>query len=173
MVVNSAMKDRTNCYIKLVCENYYCDCYEKIIPQIHLVFNSKKDYDKISDIEKMIKKYFKIEKKYLNTEKKYFIYYYLKEMIKQLEEYEVMEVYSDHVEAFDLEFSYINDFIRNNMILSLPQKPLKIYETNEDFLEQDLKDNEEYYEEFYNGENKKYYGKIRKVIKLLNEKILI
>ena len=69
MVVNSAMKDRTNCYIKIVRENYYCDVYEKIIPQIHLVFNSKKDYDKISDIEKMIKKYFKIEKKYLNTEK--------------------------------------------------------------------------------------------------------
>ena len=95
---NSARKDRTNCYIKIVCENYYCDCYEKIIRRIHLVFRSKKDYDKISDIEKMIKKYFKIEEKYLNTEKKYFIYYYLKEMIKQLEEYEVMEVYSDSIQ---------------------------------------------------------------------------
>ena len=166
MVGNSTMKDKTNCYIKIVCENYYCDCYEKLIPRIHLVFRSKKDYDKISDIEKMIKKYFKIEEKYLNTEKKYFIYYYLKEMIKQL------EVYSDHIESFHLEFRYISDFIHDNMILRLPQKPLIIYETYEDFLEQDLKNNEEYYEEYYNGENKKYFGKIRKVIKLLNEKIL-
>ena len=66
---NSPMKDKTNCYIKIVCEDYYCVCYEKSIPRINLVFHSKKDYDKISDIEKMTKKYFKIEEKYLNTEK--------------------------------------------------------------------------------------------------------
>ena len=165
------MKDRTNCYVKIVCENYYCDGYEKIIPQIHLVFRSKKDYDEISDIEKMIKKYFKIEKKYLNTEKKYLIYCHLKEMIKQLEECEVMEVYSDHVAAFHLEFSYISDFIHNDMILRLPQKPLVIYETYEDFIEQKLKNDEGYYKEYYE-ENKKYYGNIRKVMNLLYEKIL-
>ena len=154
MVDNSTMKDRTEFYVKIVRENYYCDGYEKIIPQIHLVFRSKKDYDKLSDIEKMIKKYFKMEKKYLNTEKKYLINYYLKVMIKQLEECEVMEIYSDHVAAFHLEFSCISDFIHNDMILRLPQKPLVIYETYEDFVEQKLKNDEEYYKEYY-GENKK------------------
>ena len=127
MVDNSAKKYRTNCYVKIVCENYCCDAKEKIIPKIHLIFNAKQDYDKISHIEKMIKNYFKIEKKYFGTEKKYFIYYYLKEMIKKLEEYEVMEVYSDHFEAFHLEFRYISDFIHNNIIIILFMKHMKIF----------------------------------------------
>ena len=116
----------------------------------------------------MIKRYFKIEEKYLGTEKKYIIYYYLKEMIKQLKEYKVMEVYSDHIDAFHLEFSYISDFIHNNIELRLPQKPLIVYDTFEELLEQEL----EYYEEFYGRENEKYINKIIKVIRLLKEKIL-
>ena len=54
MVGNSAMKDKTNCYIKLVCENYYSEVDEDILPRIHLVFLSKQDYRKISDIEKKV-----------------------------------------------------------------------------------------------------------------------
>ena len=168
MVVNSAMKDKNNCYIKIVREDYYCDSDEETIPRIHLVFRSKKDYNKIRDIEKMIKGYFKIEEKYLETEKKYIIYYYLKEMIKQLKEYEVMEVYSDHIDAFHLEFSYISEFFHNNIELRLPRKPLIVYDTFEDLLEQELK----YYEEFYSSENEKYINKIIKVIRLLKEKII-
>ena len=38
MVDNSAMKDKTNCYIKIVCEDYCCDSDEEPIPRIHLVF---------------------------------------------------------------------------------------------------------------------------------------
>ena len=79
-------------------------------------------------------------------------------MIKQLEEYEVMEVYSDHVAAFHMEFSYISDFIHNDMILRLPQKPLVIYETFEEFVEEKLKNDEKYYREYY-GENKKMLWK--------------
>ena len=116
----------------------------------------------------MIKGYFKIEEKYLNTEKKYIIYYYLKEMIKQLTEYEVMEVYSDHIDAFDMEFSYISEFIHNNIELRLSRKPLIVYDTFEELLEQELK----YYEEFYSSENEKYINKIIKVIRLLKEKII-
>ena len=152
MVGNSAMKDKTNCYIKIVCEDYCCDSDEEPIPRIHLVFRSKKDYNEIRDIEKMIKGYFKIEEKYLNTEKKYIFYYYLKEMIKKLKEYEVMEVYSDHIDAFHLEFSYISEFIHNNIELRLPRKPLIVYDTSEELLEKELK----YYEEFYSSENEKY-----------------
>ena len=155
MVGNSAMKVKTNCYVKIVCEDYYCDSDEETNPRIHLVFRSKKDYNKIRDIEKMIKRYFEIEKKYLETEKKCIIYYYLKEMTKQLKEYEVMEVYSDHLY---LEFSYISGFIKNNIE----------YDTFEDLLEQEL----EYYEEFYSSENEKYINKIIEVIRLLKEKII-
>ena len=171
MVDNSAKKYRNKCYVKIVCENYYCKAKEKIIPKIHLIFNSKKDYNKISHIENMIKNYFKIEKKYFGTEKKYFIYNYLKEMIKQLEEYEVMEVYSDHFVAFHLEFSPISDFIHSNIILRFPKITQTNYVTYQDFLEEDLKDNEEYYKENY-GENEKYYENFRRVKKLLKEKIL-
>ena len=83
-----------------------------------------------------------------------------------------MEVYSDHIEAFHLEFSYISDFIHNEIILSLPQKnPIINYERNKDFIEEKLKNDEVYYKEYY-GENEKYFRKITKVIKLLEEKIL-
>ena len=89
-------------------------------------------------------------------------------MIKKLKEYEVMEVYSDHIEAFHLEFSYISEFIHNNIELRLPRKPLIVYDTSEELLEKELK----YYEEFYSSENEKYINKIIKVIRLLKEKII-
>ena len=52
MVVSSAMKDKSDCYVKLVKENYYDDCEERVIPRIHLIFLSKRDYNKIKEIEK-------------------------------------------------------------------------------------------------------------------------
>ena len=169
MVGNLTMKVKTNCYIKIAAEDYYCDKYECKFPQIHLIFLSKQDYKKISDIEKMVKRYYKIEKKYLGTEKKYIIYYYLKEMIKQLEEHEVVEVYSDHVDAFHLEFSYISDFIFNvNMDLKLPQQLMIVYDEKEEYIEKV----KEYYEDIYGSENVRYLKKIKKVIRLLKQKIL-
>ena len=133
---NSAMKDRTNCYIKLVCENYTPD--EDVIPvqDVHLVFRSKKDYYKISNTEKMFKRYFELDELHLKIEKKLIIYYHLKEMIRQLKEYEVMEVLSDHVEAFGLEFNYIVDFISNRMELELPRAPLIVADSDHEDLEE-------------------------------------
>ena len=117
----------------------------------------------------MVKRYFKIEKKYLGTEKKYIIYYYLKEMIKQLEEHEVVEAYSDHVDAFHLEFSCISDFISNdNVDLKFPQQSMIVYDDKEEYIEKVKK----YYEDFYSSENVKYFKKIKKVIRLLRQKIL-
>ena len=122
MVDNSANKDRTQCYIKRVGDTDYIDDEGKIKNRdIHLVFKSKRDYNKIRVIEKMFKRYFELEEKYLKTEKKFIINYYLKEMIRQLKEYEVMEVLSDQTNAFDTEFKYMADFINNRMKLKLPQ----------------------------------------------------
>ena len=124
LVGNSANKDRTQCYIKRVGDTNYIDDEGKIKNRdIHLVFKSKRDYNKIRVIEKMFKRYFVLEEKYLKTEKKFIIYYYLKEMIRQLKEYEVMEVLSDQTNAFNTEFKYIADFINNRTKLKLPQPP--------------------------------------------------
>ena len=158
MVGNSSMKVRSNCYVKMVRENYY-DSDEKIIHQIHLIFNSEMDYDKMKEIERMVKKYFKLEKKYLNSEKK-LILSYLKEMKSYMENCEVMEVFSDYEHAFQEEFCYISKFIRNDMILSLPRKGLVIAESDEELIE-------EYY-----GENEKYFKYIEKIRNLLLGKIL-
>ena len=38
------------------------------------------------------------------------LYNYLKEIIKHLRECEVMEVFSDHIEAFHMKFQYISRF---------------------------------------------------------------
>ena len=46
MVSNSSMKDRSNCFVKMV-GSIYSVSYGKIIPQIYLIFKSKEDYDKI------------------------------------------------------------------------------------------------------------------------------
>ena len=124
MVGNSANKDRTQCYIKKVGDTDYIDDEGKIKNRdVHLVFKSKRDYNKIRVIEEMFKRYFVLEKKYLKTEEKFVIYYYLKEMIRKLKEYEVMEVLSDQLNAFKSEFKYIGDFINNRMKLKLPQSP--------------------------------------------------
>ena len=71
MVGNSANKDRTQCYIKSVSETQYFDD-EGILKNrdIHLVFKSERDYNKIRVIEKMFKRYFELEEMYLKTEKK-------------------------------------------------------------------------------------------------------
>ena len=164
MVVSSTMQDKSDCYVKVVIENYYCDMNEFTYPKIHLIFLSKRDYNKINEIEKLIKRYFELEEKYLKTEKKFIIYYYLKEIISQLKEYEVMEVFGDHIAAFHLEFSYISDFIRNEIELRLPQRPMLLW-SDEEFTENTLS---------YHGEeskNEKYFKKISKVIELLSDKI--
>ena len=124
MVGNSANRDRTQCYIKKVGDTDYIDNEGKIKNRdLHLVFKSKLDYNKIIVIEEMFKKYFVLEEKFPKTEEKFVIYYYLKEMIRKLKEYEVMEVLSDQVNAFKSEFKYIGDFINNRMKLKLPQSP--------------------------------------------------
>ena len=128
MVLGSSMKCRTNFFVKKVAENF-CD-EEIIIPQIHLIFKSEVDYEKIKKIEKMVEIYFKIEKNNIKLDKK-IILYYLKYMISCLEEYEVMKVFSDHYMAFNFEFRYISNFIHNKMILSLPEKPVLFCEINE------------------------------------------
>ena len=53
MVVSSAMQDKSICYVKVVRENYYCDMSECTYPKIHLIFLSNRDYNKITEIEKM------------------------------------------------------------------------------------------------------------------------
>ena len=169
MVVDSSMKVRSNCFVKMVRENYY-DSDVKIIPQIHLIFNSEKDYDKMKEIERMVKKYFKLEKKYLNSEKK-LVLFYLKEMKSNMENCEVMEVFSNYEHAFEEEFCYISKFIRNDMILCLPRKGLVIAESDKELIEEMLKRNEKYYEEYY-GENEKYFKYIEKIRNLLLGKIL-
>ena len=83
MVVSSTMKDRSDCYVKVVRENYSCGLNDVVYPRIHLIFLSKRDYKKINEIEKMFTKYFELERKYLKSEQKFIIYYYLKEIIKQ------------------------------------------------------------------------------------------
>ena len=164
MVDNSANKDRTQCYIKRVGDTDYIDDEGKIKNRdIHLVFKSKRDYNKTRVIEKMFKRYFELEEKYLKTEKKFIINYYLKEMIRQLKEYEVMEVLSDQTNAFDTEFKYMADFINNRMKLKLPQ-PTDSLIVIDDSDYEDLEEDE--------SKNEKYFRNIRKVIKLLKENIL-
>ena len=108
MVVSSAMQDKSNCYVKVVKENYYCDMNECTYPKKHLIFLSKRDYNKINEIEKMCEKYFTLERvEGVEREKEYILYQQLKKIIKYLNECEVMEVLSDHPDAFDLMFHYI------------------------------------------------------------------
>ena len=138
MVVSSAMKDKSKCYVKVVEENYH-DEDEVLIPEIHLIFLSKRDYNKIKEIEEMIKKYFNLEEKYIKSEKEYIIYYYLKEIIRYLKECEVMEVLSDHIDAFHLKFHYISEFIMKSKRMR-PHRPLFSSEGNDN--------DEEYISEF-------------------------
>ena len=68
MEFGSSMK-RYLSFVKVVRENYYCGMEDIIIPLIYLIFKSENDYEKISDIDKMIKKYFEIEKNILIQKK--------------------------------------------------------------------------------------------------------
>ena len=81
-----------------------------------------------------------------------------------MKEYEVMEVFSDHIAAFHLEFSYISNFILNEIELRLPQRPMLLW-SDEEFTENQLS----YHEEEI--KNEKYFKKISKVIELLMDKI--
>ena len=162
------VRDRNSYYIKLVCENYTTD--EDIMPSqdIHLVFRSKQDYKKISDINKLFKRYFGLEEMHLKTGKKFIIYYYLKEMIRQLKEYDPMVVLSDHVEAFYLEFEYISDFNTKGMELRVPPPPLIVVVDSD---HEDHEEKKKHYEEVV-SKNEKYYRKVRKVVRLSHRKIL-
>ena len=110
------------------------------------------------------------KKKCLNSKKK-LVLFYLKEMKSYTENCEVMEVFSDYEHAFQEEFCYIRKFIRNDMILSLPRKELVIAESDEELIEEMLKRDKKYYEEYY-GENEKYFKYIEKIRNLLLGKIL-
>ena len=163
MVDNSQNKVQKLCFIKKVGDTDYFDEEGNVKNRdTHLVFETKQDYKKIRLIDKMFKKYFVLEKKYYNT-KKYLLKEHLKEMIMKLEEENVMIVLSDGG-AFKGEFKYIGDFLDNRMKLKLPLTidPLTLYlydpEELEDIKEEEIK-------------NKKYHRYIRKVVKLLEEKI--
>ena len=60
MAVDSTMYHKSDCYVKLVKTNYHDD-YDGYYPKIHLIFLSKRDYNKITEIEKMIEKYLELE----------------------------------------------------------------------------------------------------------------
>ena len=96
----------------------------------------------------------------------------LKEMIMKLEEQDEMIVLSDQRYAFRSEFKYIGDFLSNRMKLKLPPTPgsLIIYDTgNEEDIKEDIKEDTKEDE----IKNKKYHRYIRKVVKLLEEKIYL
>ena len=108
MVVSSAMQNNFDCYVKVVEENYYCDMSECTYPKIHLIFLSKRDYNKITEIKKMCEKYSTLERVEVDEgEKEKILYRQIKKIIRYLNECEVMEVLSDHPNAFDLMFHYI------------------------------------------------------------------
>ena len=91
-------------------------------------------------------------------------------MVRKLKEYEVMEVLSDHANAFNTEFNYVADFINNRMKLKIPSPPASLIVVD-DSDHEDLEEKINHYEEV-ESKNEKYFRKIRKVIKLLKEKIL-
>ena len=125
MDVISIMQNKFDRYVKVVRENYYCDMSERTYPKIHLIFLSKQDYNKIIEIEKMCEKYFMLERVKLvervEGEKEYFLYCQIKKIISYLNECELMEVLSDHPDAFDLMFHYI----RYIMTKSEDKKPMR------------------------------------------------
>ena len=168
MVVNSQNKVRNQCFIKKVGNTDYIDEEGNVKNRdVHLVFESKQDYNKIRVIEKMFKTYFVLEEKYFKT-KKFLLKHQLKEMIIKLGEQDEMIVLSDQVFAFKSEFKYIGDFLNNRMKLKLPPTPgtLIIYDTeDEEDIKQDIDEDE--------IKNKKCCRYIRKVVKLLEEKITL
>ena len=131
MAVSSTMQDKSNCYVKVVAENYYCDKFETIYPKIHLVFLSKQDYNKITEIDKMCEKYFDLERIEVDEEEKENILYrQLKKLIRYLNESEVMEVLGNHFEAFYLMFDGISCIIMKSR--KMKQTRLIVYDEDED-----------------------------------------
>ena len=84
MVVSSTMQDKSDCYVKVVKENYYCDMSECTYNKIHLIFLSKQDYNKITEIEKMCEKYFDLERVEVDEEEKEYILYRQLKKINQI-----------------------------------------------------------------------------------------
>ena len=163
---DSQIKAQNLYYIKKVGDTDYFDKEGNVKTRdVHLVFESKQDYTKVRLIDKMFKTYFILEEKYFKT-KKYLLEEQLKEMIMKLKEQDEMIVLSDQVYAFRSEFKYIDDFLSNRMKLKLPPTPgsLIIYDSgDEQDIKEDIKEDE--------IKNKKYHRYIRKVVKLLEEKI--
>ena len=54
-----------------------------------------------------------------------------------MKECEVTEVFSDHIEAFHLEFGYITRFIYNEVEIKIPQRPLSSW-SDEEFTENNM-----------------------------------
>ena len=132
MVVSSAMQDKFDCYVKVVAENYYCDMSECTYPKIHLIFLSKRDYNKINEIEKLCKKYYTLERDEVDEEEKEKnLYHQLKKIIRYLNECEVMEVLSDHPDAFDMMFHYIRRIMSKSDDMR-PQRSLFRFVSDED-----------------------------------------
>ena len=171
MVVCSAMQDKFNCYVKVVEENYYCDMSECTYPKIHLIFLSKRDYNKINEIGKMCEKYFMLERvEGVEGEKEYILYRQIKKIIRYLNECEVMEVLSDHPDAFDLMFHYIR-YIMTKSDDMKPTRSLFKFVSDED---EDEDDEETFSESTYTPdkyETERLKKKILKVGDLLNDKI--
>ena len=173
MVVCSTIQDKSDCYVKVVEENYYCGKSECTYPKIHLMFLSKQDYNKITKIDKMCEKYYKLERVEVDEEEKeYILYCQLKKLIRYLNECEMMEVLSDHPEAFYLMF----DSIYYIKLKSRDMKPIRLFKLlycegehkDEDKDEETLTESS-YIPEKYESERLK--KKIMKVENLLSEKI--
>ena len=171
MVVSSAMQDKSDCYVKVVKENYYCDMSECTYPKIHLIFLSKRDYNKITEIEKMCENYFNLERvEEDEEEKEYILYRQLKKLIRYLNECEVMEVLSDHPDAFDLMFGCIS-CIKSK---SSDMKPIRLFKIVYDEDEDEDEDEETLIESNYipeKYESERLKKKIMKVENLLSDKI--
>ena len=167
MVDNTQNKVQKKCFIKKVGDTDYFDEEGNVKNHdVHLIFETKQDYNKIRLINKMFKIYFVLEEKYYET-KKYLLKEHLKEIILKLEELDEMIVLTDQGIAFRVqfknEFKYIGNFLDNRMKLKLPTTP--------DLIEYLLG-----YEEVSKEDqikNKKYYKYIKKVVKLLEEKIYL
>ena len=107
---------------------------EVVFPKIYLIFLSKRDYNKISEIGKMCKKYFTLERvEGVEGEKECILYRQIKKIIKYLNECEVMEVLSDHPDAFDLMFHYIRYIMtKSGSVRPIPQKRSFKFVSDED-----------------------------------------
>ena len=127
MVDNTQNKVQKKCFIKKVGDTDYFDEEGNVKNRdVHLVFETKQDYNKIRLINKMFKIYFVLEEKYYET-KKYLLKEHLKEIILKLEELDEMIVLTDQGIAFRVqfknEFKYIGNFLDNRMKLKLPTTP--------------------------------------------------